>query len=243
MRSIKAGQAITTSALFLAALAGGFAAVHFSLPAQPTVAGVAQTVRAPSTQAEAPAQKPAATRAALASAARTGSATTADKRALLVDDMAAFVFAKGTPADHSAAAFLDRDGNPLTLGAWQGKVVLINLWATWCAPCLTEMPGLAALQADLGARDDFEVVAVSIDRRASSGKLDAFLKRAQAETLALYKNPDGKLRLALGAQGLPTTVLIGRDGHEIGRLVGPAEWDHAPARAIIQAALDGQLPR
>ncbi len=132
-------------------------------------------------------------------------------------------------------AFQDDAGKPLKISDWKGRVVLINLWATWCAPCRKEMPDLAELQRQLGS-EDFEVVAISVDRKGVEAS-SAFLKETGAENLKLYVEPTTGIVNALQAIGLPSTILVDRNGHEIGRLVGPANWAAPEAIALIKAAL------
>jgi thiol-disulfide isomerase/thioredoxin len=131
--------------------------------------------------------------------------------------------------------FYDGDGKAMKIGQWKGRVVLVNLWATWCAPCRKEMPALAELQAKLGSKD-FEVVAISIDRKGIEASA-AFLKETGADALKLYVEPSARILNDLQALGLPATVLIDRQGHEIGRLLGPAEWNSPEAINLIEAAL------
>ncbi|MPZ10877.1 MAG: redoxin family protein [Kiloniellaceae bacterium] len=119
--------------------------------------------------------------------------------------------------------FADGSGRALTLGAFQGKVILLNIWATWCGPCREEMPTLDRLQSRLGG-PDFEVVALSIDR-AGIGVVTDFFDEIGINHLAKYIDESGKAAGQLKAVGLPTTLLIDREGREIGRHVGPAEWD------------------
>jgi thiol-disulfide isomerase/thioredoxin len=148
--------------------------------------------------------------------------------------MAAFVF-RATPEDLPQVAFQDATGAQRTLAGWKGKVVLLNLWATWCLPCRKEMPALDRLQRELGS-EAFEVVALSVDR-AGLGGARKFLGEAKVENLALYADPTARLAGTLRAAGLPATLLIGRDGREIGRLLGPAQWDGEDARRLIRWAL------
>ena len=131
--------------------------------------------------------------------------------------------------------FQNGTGAGLKLSQWKGRVVLVNLWATWCAPCRKEMPALAQLQAKLGSKD-FEVVAISIDRKGVEAS-SAFLKETGADALKLYVEPSSQILNDLQALGLPATVLIDRQGREIGRLLGPAEWNSPEAVNLIQAAL------
>jgi thiol-disulfide isomerase/thioredoxin len=148
--------------------------------------------------------------------------------------MAAFVWKK-EPEALPDVTFVDGSGSARTLADWKGRVVLLNLWATWCAPCRKEMPALERLQKELGS-DSFEVVALSIDR----GGADAakkFLDQIKVEKLGLYVDQTARASSALKAVGMPTTLLIDRQGRELGRLVGPAEWDSADAVRLVKAAL------
>jgi thiol-disulfide isomerase/thioredoxin len=132
-------------------------------------------------------------------------------------------------------AFQDGAGKSVKLSDWKGRVVLVNLWATWCAPCRKEMPDLAALQGKLGSKD-FEVVAISVDRKGIEAS-SAFLKETGAEALKLYVEPTTKILNDVQALGLPATLLIDRQRNEIGRLLGPADWSSPEAQALIKAAL------
>ena len=123
----------------------------------------------------------------------------------------------------------------MKLSNWKGRVALVNLWATWCAPCRKEMPDLAKLQKELGS-DQFEVVAISVDRKGVEAA-SAFLKETGAGSLKLYVEPTTAIVNELQAIGLPVTVLVDRQGNEIGRLLGPAEWSSPEAKALITAAL------
>ncbi|TKB27830.1 MAG: TlpA family protein disulfide reductase, partial [Mesorhizobium sp.] len=119
-------------------------------------------------------------------------------------------------------SFEDGNGKPKTLADFHGKVVLLNIWATWCAPCRKEMPTLDRLQAKLGG-PDFEVVALSMDR-AGPEIVKKFFAEIGIKHLALNIDASGKAMFAIGSVGLPATLLINSDGKEIGRLIGPAEW-------------------
>lgn len=154
--------------------------------------------------------------------------------ALSVGQMARFVF-KSAPEDLPVAPFIDSEGRERTLADWKGKVVLLNLWATWCAPCRKEMPSLDRLQTELGS-DQFQVVAVSVDRTGIDGARK-FLTDVNARNLAVLADPTIRMASTLKAPGLPATILIGKDGREIGRLLGDAEWDSPEAKALIRAAL------
>jgi thiol-disulfide isomerase/thioredoxin len=139
------------------------------------------------------------------------------------------------PLDLPEIAFSDKDGKPVSLADFAGKVVLLNIWATWCVPCREEMPALDKLETRLGGKD-FAVVAVNIDK-GGPDKAAAFLKETGAEHLALYTDPTGKLFSIVKTVGMPTTLIIDRDGKEIARLVGPADWASPEAIAVIEAAI------
>lgn len=132
-------------------------------------------------------------------------------------------------------AFADGEGGQRTLSEWKGKVVLVNLWATWCAPCKVEMPSLDRLEAKLGGAD-FAVLPISLDRTGPD-KPRAFLTSAGLSNLGLFLDSKNALMSVLRAQGLPLTVLLNREGREIARLAGPAEWDSPEAEAVIRAAI------
>jgi len=131
---------------------------------------------------------------------------------------------------------VDGDGRDLTLADFEGRVVLLNIWATWCPPCREEMPTLDALQARLGG-SDFHVLPLSIDR-AGLEPVRRFYRETGIRNLDLYIAEDTRAMLALAVVGLPTTILIDRMGRELGRLAGPAEWNSPEAVAQISALID-----
>ncbi len=153
---------------------------------------------------------------------------------LSVGQMAAFVFKKA-PEEIPEFPFQDKDGKSRTLKEWSGKVVLVNLWATWCAPCRKEMPSLDRLQSELGS-DTFEVVAISADKTGIEGA-KKFLDQIKVARLGVYADPTVRIHSGLKAIGMPASILLDAKGREIGRLVGPAEWDSPEAKALIQAAI------
>ena len=130
-----------------------------------------------------------------------------------------------TPREMLSPPFIDGEGRTLKLDDFRGRVVLLNIWATWCVPCRGEMPTLDALQARLGG-DDFHVLPLSIDR-AGFDPVRRFYKEIGIRHLGLYLAEDIRAMMALGVIGLPTTILIDGQGRELGRLVGPSEWDSA----------------
>jgi len=127
------------------------------------------------------------------------------------------------PKPVAAINFDDAQGRSRSLAEFKGKVVLLNIWATWCGPCRKEMPALDRLQAALGG-PEFEVVALSIDRGGTDA-VRKFFADIGIRTLAMYLDSSRQALRTLSALGLPTTLLIDREGREIGRLIGPAEWD------------------
>ena len=114
--------------------------------------------------------------------------------------------------------------------------MLLNLWATWCAPCRKEMPYLADLQKQLGS-EKFEVVAISVDRKGLEAS-KAFLIKAGADNLNIYLDRSTEVLGKMHAPGLPATILIDKNGMEIGRLLGPAVWNSPEAIKLIKAAID-----
>jgi thiol-disulfide isomerase/thioredoxin len=160
---------------------------------------------------------------------------------LVTGEVAALQLAR-RPQDLSGVAFKGTGGEPMTLAAFKGKVTLVNLWATWCAPCRQEMPALDRLQAALGG-DDFAVVPVSIDI-GESGKPAAFLQSVGVTNLPLYTDPTTDIFEEVKqrglAIGLPVTLLVDRSGCHLGHMNGPAEWDSSDGRALIEAAIGEQ---
>ena len=135
--------------------------------------------------------------------------------------------------------FETADGEPLSLSEFRGTAVLLNIWATWCAPCRKEMPALDRLQAKMGGAD-FQVVALSVDRSGLDA-IRSFFGEIGIKNLRIYVDQESGTMSALGVVGLPTTVLIDSDGREVQRWVGPAEWDSPEIIAVIEQAL--QEPR
>ena len=143
------------------------------------------------------------------------------------------------PQSLKALAFNGPDGKPMTIADHAGKTVLLNLWATWCAPCRAEMPALDALQKEKGS-NAFEVVAVNVDV-GDDAKPKKFLSEIGVQTLGFYRDPtialfnEAKTRgLALG---LPVTMLIDAEGCLIAHMNGPAEWSSPDAKRLVEAAL------
>lgn len=132
-------------------------------------------------------------------------------------------------------SFETADGRNITLKDFAGKAVLLNLWATWCPPCREEMPSLDRLQSMKGGTD-FEVVALSIDKGGSE-QVQPFFEEIGIKRLEMYLDQPGVSMQALRIVGLPTTLLIGKDGRELARWVGPKEWDDPETVEEIETLL------
>jgi thiol-disulfide isomerase/thioredoxin len=157
---------------------------------------------------------------------------------LVRGEVAAFTPARA-PLRVPDLAFKDAKGRDVALADWRGRVVLLNLWATWCVPCRREMPALDALQALLGGAD-FQVVAVNIDTRDPQKPL-AFFKDVGIAHLAYFSDPSARvfeeLKTAGKAFGMPTTIIDDPSGCEIGNIAGPAEWASDDGVRLVGAAI------
>jgi thiol-disulfide isomerase/thioredoxin len=136
------------------------------------------------------------------------------------------------PQPAPGTAFTDGEGRSVTIADFHGRVVLLNLWATWCEPCVREMPSLDRLQAAMGGKD-FEIVLVSQDR-GGAHTVDPFYPKLGMTSLKPYFDPKSSLGQAFDVRGLPTSVLIDRDGNEVGRVEGAEAWDGARPQALIR---------
>ena len=124
-----------------------------------------------------------------------------------------------------------KEGRAVPLTELGGKITLVNFWATWCGPCIREMPSLLRLHKTRGGKD-FHVIALSQDLQGWP-KVASFLKRHDLDGLPIFVDDKTAVARALKVKGLPTSILLGRDGRELGRLAGHAEWDSAEALALI----------
>ena len=140
--------------------------------------------------------------------------------------------AKAVPAVYFATA----DGDQKQLFDFQGKVVLLNFWATWCAPCRIEMPMLSELQTEFGGKN-FEVVTIATGRNAP-GALKRFFDKAGIENLPRHRDIKQQLARKMAILGLPITVILNRQGKEIARLRGDADWSSDSAKSIISALIE-----
>ena len=137
------------------------------------------------------------------------------------------------PKAVAAITFNDAQGRPRSLADFKGKIFLLNIWATWCVPCRREMPALDRLQVAVGG-PDFEVVPLSVDR----GGIDSvrkFYAEIDIRNLGIYVDESGNTVRQLRSAGLPMTLLVDRGGYEIGRVIGPAEWDTPQIAELLRA--------
>jgi thiol-disulfide isomerase/thioredoxin len=159
-----------------------------------------------------------------------------DAAMLLRDgDMKKLVFHEVPEATSLAAFDLEDDSGQRTLEDYRGKHVLLNFWATWCAPCRKEMPQLSALQTEFGGKD-FEVLTIATGRNSPEG-IKKFFEEIGVTNLPRHQDPKQSLAGQMGVFGLPITVIIDPEGREIARLRGDADWASDSAKAVISAIL------
>ncbi len=179
--------------------------------------------------------------AAISDASCVNAALTAKRLVPLAKGEVAAFTPNETPRRATPIEFKDDSGKTVSLADFKGRFVLINLWATWCAPCRKEMPALDELEQKLGG-SDFTVVAINLDQRGGD-KPRRFLEEIKVKSLRYYEDPTTKvfqtLKAADRAPGLPATILIDRQGCELGFMVAPAEWASEDALNLIRAALSG----
>jgi thiol-disulfide isomerase/thioredoxin len=156
--------------------------------------------------------------------------------ALRDGDMRKLSFASD-PQPAPLTNFTDANGNAIALDQYAGQYVLLNFWATWCAPCREEMPTLSALQSDLGG-DRFAVVTIATGRNDRAG-MERFFAEIGVDNLPLNTDPRQQLARDMGVLGLPVTLILNPEGQEIARLQGGADWASDSARAIIAALIAG----
>jgi thiol-disulfide isomerase/thioredoxin len=139
-------------------------------------------------------------------------------------------------AERPAMSFADAQGRPVGLDAFKGRVVILDFWATWCKPCREEFPVLDRLQARLGARG-LAVVAVCVNREGLPA-VDAFYDQLGIVNLAKYTGAMNEVAKVFGLRGLPTTLVLDRNGEEVLRLDGSADWEGAEMDALLARLLD-----
>ncbi|MEO1733100.1 MAG: TlpA disulfide reductase family protein [Pseudomonadota bacterium] len=155
--------------------------------------------------------------------------------ALRSGDMKKLVF-HTEPVPVSQAAFVREDGGTGTLADYRGKYVLLNFWATWCAPCRHEMPMISELQSEFGG-ETFEVVTLATGRNSPQG-IERFFEETGLSNLPKHKDPKQAVARDMAVLGLPITVIIDPGGMEIARLRGDADWSSDSAKAIVAALIE-----
>lgn len=133
--------------------------------------------------------------------------------------------------------FTDFDGAAMDLSQYEGKIVVLNFWATWCGPCKHEMPMLSALQSEMGG-PDFDVVTLATGRNPAPA-MQRFFASVEVDNLPLHRDPQQAIARAMGVLGLPTTVILNRQGQEVARMQGDADWSSDSAKAILRALIGG----
>ncbi|MBT8459249.1 MAG: TlpA family protein disulfide reductase [Boseongicola sp.] len=147
--------------------------------------------------------------------------------------MKKLIFSEPKPVSNKA--FTDPAGGEFTLADFEGKHVLVNFWATWCAPCRKEMPMLSELQTNLGG-DTFEVVTIATGRNPQPA-IDRFFEEIKVDNLPKYLDPRSALARDMAVLGLPITLILDPEGNEIARMRGDAEWNSESAYAVLDAIL------
>jgi thiol-disulfide isomerase/thioredoxin len=161
-----------------------------------------------------------------------GGASSAGKVVHQVPDWGAALDRHTPPKPASTVAFTDGKGQPVSLADFKGRGVVVNLWATWCSPCVREMPSLNRLQASV-ADAGIRVIAVSSDREGLA-KVGPFLAEHKLDRLEPYLDANGAFTRSFGGRGLPQTFLINADGKIVASYTGPAEWDDASLIAAVR---------
>jgi thiol-disulfide isomerase/thioredoxin len=158
-----------------------------------------------------------------------------EAQTVLAGDMRKLVFGK-EPRLLPDLPVVDGGDQPHSLGAWQGKWVVLNFWATWCAPCRKEMPSLDRLQA---AMPEVAVLPVATGRNSVTA-IEKFYAEAGVTGLPVLRDPKSELARGLGVMGLPVTLILNPEGQEVARLIGDAAWDSEEAKAVMAALTGGQ---
>ncbi|MCR8548799.1 TlpA family protein disulfide reductase [Salipiger sp. P9] len=171
---------------------------------------------------------------ATAALANPAQADTAAAEAARTGEMRKLGF-HASPKPVGSNDFVTFDGAPLNLADWKGKWVLVNFWATWCAPCKKEMPTLSALQQSMGG-ESFEVLTIATGRNPPPA-MQEFFEEEGIDNLPLHRDPGAALGRQMGVLALPVTVILNPEGEEVARLMGEADWGSESALAVLSALI------
>ena len=141
-----------------------------------------------------------------------------------------------SPKAISEEVFYRSNNDPIFLQSFSGSLTLVNFWATWCAPCLNEMPSLSNLQKLKGDKN-FKVVTIATMRN-SPKSIENFFDKMSIVNLTKYQDPKGKLARSLKIAGLPLTILLNKDNKEVARFIGDADWSSPQALKLIEKAIE-----
>ena len=144
-----------------------------------------------------------------------------------------------SPKAVSEEVFYSPNNDPVNLQSLSGSLTLVNFWATWCAPCLDEMPSLSNLQKIKGSKD-FNVVTIATMRN-SPKSVENFFNKMSIDNLTKYQDPKGKLARSLKIAGLPLTILLNKENKEVARFIGDADWSSPHALKLIEKAIEVDL--
>jgi len=144
-----------------------------------------------------------------------------------------------SPKAVSEEVFYNSNNDPISLKSFSGRLTLVNFWATWCAPCLEEMPSLSNLQKIKGS-EKFNVVTIATMRN-SPKSVENFFNKMSIDNLTKYQDPKGKLARSLKIAGLPLTLLLNKDNKEVARFIGDADWSSPNALKLIEKATEIDL--
>jgi thiol-disulfide isomerase/thioredoxin len=170
--------------------------------------------------------------------ANIGHADVSAAEAMRTGDMRKLIF-HSAPIASSDAPFMSEDGQEMTLADFQGKHIVLNFWATWCAPCRHEMPHLSALQDAMGG-DKMEVVTIATGRNPLPG-MQRFFAEIEVDNLPLHTDARQSLARNLGVLGLPVTIILDPEGNEIARMQGDADWSSENALEIMRTLIEAPI--
>lgn len=160
---------------------------------------------------------------------------TGELQRLAVGDMRALVVLEAPPP-MPTRSLRDAADVQTNLSAFSGEVLVVNLWATWCAPCVEEMPTLGALQRRFAGR--LRVIPISVDSEADLPRARAKLAELSGAALPFFSDISRGVLFDMQASGMPLTVIYDRNGEEVARLAGGADWNSEESAALMEAVLE-----